>query len=236
MGDQLPNKTGLVPHLASSLYVVIDGETRMTTNAWGKWIGRHWKELEPEMKKALTKAFKHPLYAGEFEDIIQEFVAYLLTRSTDRTPDEWDAGAKPWGSQVYLVAHWCVKRGVAIRSTDTRRKESLDASVNDVELDDLCMCEGAQYPESYYEETQELLARCEATLQGHNYGARFFEVWELWKKGIPFIEMAETMGVTPATVNSIVKNAKLTLRKELKDDVKYLPLVENWHRRQCGVN
>lgn len=180
------------------------------TNSWGKWIEKNWMVIEPEMQKVLRRTFKTPLYKGEFDDIIQEFVAYLLTRSDDTICD-WIDHPEKFASHVYLIAHWCLNRGISMRATAARQRE--------VNLDTAYDVEDSSEPDSSYEEALELIARCERILRKSNHNPRFFQIWGMWKEGIPFVEMAERLRVPTSTVNSTVKRMKDILREELKGEM-----------------
>ena len=79
--------------------------------------------------------------------------------------------------------------------------------------------------DSDYDEALKLMARCEEVLQKRNRSPRFFQIWGMWKEGMPFVEMAERLEVPTSTVNSAVRDMKGILRRELKGEMNCLPII-----------
>lgn len=171
---------------------------------WAIWIQKHWKEMEPAMRKALRDAFGKPLYTDEFDDITQEFVAYLLTR-TDPDPFEGEFGE----SQKYLLCQWVVRRGMTMRA----KEDHYEALPDDFDM------EAPDEEDPDEEETTQRIARCERVLQKKCSHPLTMGAWELCKEGVGCIEIAERLGVSYPTVTTLVRNIKRILREEFPEDV-----------------
>lgn len=173
-------------------------------NSWNKWLGKNWKTVEPRMKAALKARFKQPLYTDEFDDIIQQFVTYLLTRDDSPYEDKSDE------STSYLVCQWVVRRGIAMRTKEDR----YEALPDDFDMEDPC-------EESLGEEenVKQRIALCEKVLQKRCSHPLTMDVWKLYRKGISEITIAKRLMMSYPAVTSIVRNIKGILRAEFPNEV-----------------
>ncbi len=170
-------------------------------NSWNTWLRKNWTKAEPAMKASLKKAFGRPQYTDEFEDIIQQFVTYLLGK------EEGSYEERPLESNIYLLCNWCVLRGQAMRARKIRHAE---VSLEGIEV----MAEGSLDDALVERDREKEVNRLVGLVEGH-FSMRDFNIWQGHLKGLPHGNIAKSNKVSVNVVNTVARNVKQFLMEEM---------------------
>lgn len=170
-------------------------------NSWNTWLKKNWTKAEPAMKTSLKRAFGHPWYTDEFDDIIQQFVTYLLGK------EEGSYEERGFESNLYLICNWCVLRGQAMRARRVRHSE---VPLEGVEV----MAEGSLDDALVERDREKEINRLVGLVKAH-FSMRDYGIWQGHMAGIPHGNIAILHEVSVNAVNSVVRNVKHFLLEEV---------------------
>lgn len=170
-------------------------------NSWNTWLRKNWTKAEPAMKASLRKAFGRPQYTDEYDDIIQQFVTYLLGK------EEGCYEERSFDSNLYLICNWCVLRGQAMRA---RKIHHAEVSLEGIEV----MAEGSLEDAFVERDREKEVSRLVNLVKGH-VSMRDFDIWQRHLKGTPHGDIAKSHKVNVCVVNTVARNVKRFLMEEM---------------------
>lgn len=176
---------------------------------WGAWLQRNWKEAESRMKMALRKYLDVPRYAGEFDDIVQEFVTYSLSK-----PEAFAQLMERRDNQILdTLSLWCVRRGKSMRrAEDTRTALQADEELLYGVVDD----DPDLNPEQILLEKEEADRRTAVVADIPKFlNARWYRLWQMYLENQPLDAIAEELNMTRTTVMATLWKVKQAIREQI---------------------